>query len=174
MSGPRSESKLQEHPFLGQLLEHNAVPYRGYVGPRSERGRVTLYLSLGDLSFYVEIDEDDIVASSPCPERLMPHGGTVVWVKQDAEVVAHGQRVNVYPARMPQIPAVRRLLTADPVGGAGAAEPPMVQVETGRLNIRLRQRARSTCASCHCSSCQTHPTCTCELQDQQPVVVIAD
>ena len=147
MTNPQSDINLQEHPFLGQLLEHNAVPYRGYVGPRSERGRVTLYLSLGDLSFYVEIDEADIVASAPCPERLMPHGGTVVWVKRDAEVVAHGKRVNVYPARTPQVPAVRRLITAG--AGPGAEEPPMVQVETGRLNIRLRQRARSTCASCH-------------------------
>ena len=168
----KSYSKVQEHPFLGQLLEHNAVPYRGYVGPPSDRGRVTLYLSLGDLSFYLEVAEDDIVASAPCPERLMPNGGTIVWVKRDAEVVAHGKRVNVYPARTPQVPAVRRLITADADPGVGDA--PMVEVETGRLNIRLRQRARSTCASCHCSSCQTHPTCTCEPQDQQPVAVIAE
>jgi hypothetical protein len=165
-------TKLEQHPLLAQILEHNAVPYRGYVGPPSDRGRVTLYLSLGDLSFYVEVAEEDIVASAPCPERLMPNGATVVWVKRDAEVVAHGQRTNVYPARTPQVPAVRRLLSADaqPV----AADAPMVEVETGRLNIRLRQRARSTCASCHCSSCQTHPTCTCEPQDQQPVAVIAE
>jgi hypothetical protein len=171
MSSP-SDNNLQAHPLLSRLLEHNTVPYRGYIGPRSKKGRVTLYQSLGDLSFYLEIDESDIVASAPAPEQLLPHGGTVVWVKQDAEVVSHGKRVNVFHAREPQIPAVRRLLTADADPGAG--DPPMVQVETGRLNIRLRQRARSTCASCHCSSCQTHPTCTCEPQDQQPVIVVAE
>ncbi len=61
-----------------------------------------LYPSLGDLSFSIEINKSDIVASAAAPESLLPHGGTVIWVKPDAEVVCHGDRINTVAARRPR------------------------------------------------------------------------
>lgn len=148
------DDDLRAHPLLSRLLEvgANVRAFRGYVGPDKDNGRVRLYPSLGDLSFSIEIDKSDIVASAAAPESLLPHGGTVIWVKPDAEVVCHGDRINTVAARRPrQASALDETQTA-----AGR----LVEVQTGRLNIQLRPRVMSTCASCSCSSCETHPSCT--------------
>ena len=89
---------------LNRLLDAdpNVRAFRGYVGPERDTGRVRLYPSLGDLGFCIEINKSDIVASAAAPERLLPHGGTVIWVRPDAEVVCHGDRINTVAARRPR------------------------------------------------------------------------
>ncbi len=166
---------LRAHPLLSRLLAHGADfrAFRGYVGPSKDGGTVTLYPSLGDLTFSLEINERDIVASAAAPESLLPHGGTVVWVKPDAEVVCHGERVNTISARRPRNNIGREVAVAA-VNSDQTAAGRLVEVEAGRLRIRLRPRVLSTCASCTCSSCTTHPTCTStcnSVQAQRAVVV---
>jgi hypothetical protein len=152
---------LLAHPLLSRLLEvgPNVRAFRGYVGPDKDSGRLRLYPSLGDLSFSIEINKSDIVASAAAPEWLLPHGGTVVWVKPDAEVACRGDQINTVAARRPRQAGAMGVSPADlyetqtPTGR-------LVEVQTGRLSIQLRPRVMSTCASCHCSSCETHPGCT--------------
>jgi hypothetical protein len=154
---------LRAHPLLSQLLKvgPNVRAFRGYVGPEKDEGRVMLYQSLGDLSFSIEIKKSDIVASAAAPETLLPHGGTVIWVKPDAEVVCHGDRINTVAARRPQQAAAPDVSPAT-VHETQTAAGRLVEVQRGRLNIQLRPRVASSCASCSCSSCETHPSCTSE------------
>ncbi|TDY16777.1 hypothetical protein B0G81_7887 [Paraburkholderia sp. BL6665CI2N2] len=156
------DNQLKAHPLLSRLLDAgvNVRAFRGYIGPDDGSGRVRLFPSLGDLAFFIEVDKNDIVAAADAPESLLPHGGTVIWVKPDAEVVCHGDRVNVIAAR-------RRRDSGAFVSAANLSEPQtaasrLVEVRAGRLDIRLRPRVMSSCASCSCSSCETHPSCTSE------------
>jgi hypothetical protein len=155
------DDHLRAHPLLSRLLEvgANVRAFRGYVGPDKDNGRVRLYPSLGDLSFSIEIDESDIVASAAAPESLLPHGGTVIWVRPDAEVVCYGDRINTVAARHPRQASALDVSPANVYETQTAARR-LVEVQTGRLNIQLRPRVMSTCASCSCSSCETHPSCT--------------
>jgi hypothetical protein len=150
---------LGAHPLLSQLLEvgGNVRAFRGYVGPDKDSGRVRLYPSLGDLSFSIEINKSDIVATAAAPETLLPHGGTVIWVKPDAEVICRGDTINTVAARRTRQAGTLDGLVAN-VGETVAGR--LVEVRRGRLNIQLRPRVMSTCASCTCSSCETHPSCT--------------
>jgi hypothetical protein len=155
-----NDQHLRTHPLLSRLLEvgANVRAFRGYVGPDKDSGRVRLYPSLGDLSFSIEINKNDIVASAAAPESILPHGGTVIWVKPDAEVVCHGDRINTVAARRPR--QAGALVSSANVAETQTAAGRLVEVQTGRLNIQLRTRVMSTCASCSCSSCETNPSCT--------------
>jgi hypothetical protein len=155
------DDHLRAHPLLSRLLEAgtNVRAFRGYVGPDKDSGRVRLYPSLGDLSFSIEINKSDIVASAAAPEWLLPHGGTVIWVKPDAEVVCRGDQINIVAARRPRQAGALDVSPAN-VDVMQTAAGRLVDVQRGRLNIQLRPRVMSSCASCTCSSCETHPSCT--------------
>lgn len=160
MARQKSDENLTPHPLLSRLLEvgPSVRAYRGYVGPDRNDGRVRLYPSLGDLAFCIEIDKRDIVASAAAAESLLPHGGTVIWIRPDAQVVCHGDRINSVAARRPRKAAALNVPAATVSGASKAGS--LVEVQTGRLRIRLRPRVMSTCASCSCSSCEPHPGCT--------------
>ena len=169
MATQKHEDHLGPHPLLTRLLEAGGDlrAFRGYVGPNSDRGRVRLYPSLGDLSFSIEIDKSDIVASAAAPESLLPHGGTVVWVKPGAEVKCHGDRINTVAARRPRQGRAMDVPSATVNEMQKAAS--LVEVQTGRLSIHLRPRVMSSCASCSCSSCETNPSCTSTCNQMRPM-----
>lgn len=161
MANQRHNDQLRAHALLGRLLEvgTNVRALRGYIGPDKGDGRIRLYPSLGDLGFSIEIDSSDIVASAAAPESLLPYGGSTIWVKPDAELVCHGDRVNTVSARRPR-GAGAVTVSATNVDQTQTAAGRLVEVQAGRLNIQLRPRVMSTCASCSCSSCEPHPGCT--------------
>jgi len=173
MAKQNPNDHLGPHPLLNRLLEvgPDVRAFRGYVGPSKDRGRVKLYPSLGDLSFSIEIDRSDIVASAAAPESLLPHGGTVIWVRPDAEVRCQGDRINTVAARRPRQAAARDTAIASVADTRRAGS--LVEVQKGRLSIQLRPRVMSSCASCSCSSCETNPSCTstCNTIPQRTVVV---
>ena len=121
-SQKQEDHHLRAHPLLSRLLAvgTDVKAFRGYVGPERDGKRVRLYPSLGDLGFCIEIDKSDIVASAPAPETLLPHGGTVIWVRPDADVVCRGDRVNTVAARGPRRAEAYNETTA----GATEFEPP--------------------------------------------------
>ena len=166
------DNHLRAHPILSRLLDAgaNVRALRGYVGPSKDADRLRLYPSLGDLSFSIEIAKSDIVASAAAPETLLPHGGTVVWVRPEAEITSHGSRTIAMGA-----PGGRRaggLAAGAGLGQTAAAD--LVDVKAGRLRIMLRPKVMSTCASCTCSSCETHPSCTstCNQIAARPTIVV--
>lgn len=167
MAKQPDDQYLRAHPLLSRLLDvgENVRAFRGYVGPSKESGRVRLYPSLGDLSFSIEINKSDIVATAAAPETLLPHGGTVIWVKPDAEVTCRGDRINVISARRPRQAGAAEVSPAQVVETEAGR---LVEVRKGRLNIQLRSRVMSTCASCTCSSCETNPSCTSECNGSMP------
>jgi hypothetical protein len=163
------DQNLRTHPLVSALLDHgtDVRAFRGYVGPSKENGRVRLYPRLGDLNFCLEFNESDIIATAPAPESFLPHGGTVIWVGPDAEVVCRGEQVNAISARQPR----RR---SAPVGRPNAnqartAAGQLVEVQTGRVSIQFRERVMDSCASCTCASCDANPTCQCVPGYPEPV-----
>jgi hypothetical protein len=168
MANPTPAHKhLQPHALLGRLLAHGAGAdarvFRGYVGPSPANGRVSLYPSLGDLTFSIEIAEKDILESVDAPETLLPHGGTLIWVKRDAEVVFHGQQVRTVAVRSlghSEARPVARVVS--PVGPAAVrtAAARLVEVQRGRLQIQVRPGIADTCASCSCASCGPCKLCS--------------
>ena len=147
--------RLKPHSLLEKLLSTSggadARVFRGYIGPSTTEGRVRLYPSLGDLTFSIEIPEEDIIDFADAPETLLPYGGVAVWVKHDSEVAFHGRQVTTQ--------AVRSLRRSDPrsvaeVGSLESATPgQFVEVSRGRLQVRVRRRTMDSCASCTCASC---------------------
>jgi len=86
-TGPGAE--IPENQLVARLISAgaaNATALRGYFGPTTTEGRVTLYPSLDDLSESFEIARDDILAFEAAPDSVLPNGGMIVWVKKDAEV----------------------------------------------------------------------------------------
>jgi hypothetical protein len=174
MANQKHDDHLAAHPLLKRLLDVGADvrAFRGYVGPDQNNGRVRLYPSLGDLSFSIEINKSDIVASAAAPESLLPHGGTVIWTRPDAEVVCHGDRINAVAARRPRQAGGLDVSAANVHEAHQAGR--LVEVQKGRLSIRLRARVMSSCASCSCSSCETNPGCksTCNQITALPSVTV--
>ena len=172
MPRPRgsAESRFEPHPILSRLLEQSegagARAFRGYIGPSKAEGGVWLYPSLGDLSFSIEIREADILDTADAPETLLPHGGTIVWVRTDAEVVFHGREVTTVAVRSIGLGPRQEAIDVARTSGA------FVDVQQGRLRLRVRSRVMDTCASCSCSSCEPHPGCTSTCKSTLPPVVV--
>jgi hypothetical protein len=89
---PDNDLKLPVHPLLARLVGDQAgdsIALRGYVGPPTAGGHVTLYPRLDDLSESFEFAREDVLAFEKAPESMLPNGGTIVWVKKNAEVILH-------------------------------------------------------------------------------------
>jgi hypothetical protein len=156
---------IEVNSLLSRLLSHNvdASVLRGYVGPAKTEGTIRLYPTLGFLHLYYEINEDDIIDTAPAPVTTLPHGGTIVWVRTDAEVVVHGDTVMTVPVRTLKVRArVGRQAAAD-VSRSDAGK--YVNVVRGRLNMSVpAQKVDDICASCApCSSCGVCTT-TCHVE----------
>ncbi|ANI39402.1 hypothetical protein [Mycolicibacterium vaccae] len=155
--GPKH--KIEVNPLLSRLLSHGveAGVLRGYVGPAKKPGTVRLYPTLGFLHLYYEIDEDDIVDTAPAPETVLPHGGTILWVRNDADVVIHGDTVLTVPVRT--LKSRQHAVPVPPAESAGPDAGRAVNVVRGRLRMSFPASTTvaencTVCASCApCSSC---------------------
>lgn len=85
-------AKLSSNPKDPHAPPENVRRFAGYFGPSAMDGSVRLYLSLGDLSTYLEIQKDQIVHSEKVPESVMDGEACYVWVKQDAMVTVATSR----------------------------------------------------------------------------------
>jgi hypothetical protein len=151
---PGNETKV--NPLLSRLLSHgvDTSVLRGYIGPSKKDGTIRLYPTLGFLHLYYEIDEDDIVDTAPAPTAALPHDGTIVWVRSDAEVAVHGDTVITVPVRT--LKARPRQANADTADRGGSDSAKYVDVVRGRLRMSLpvMRADDDVCASCDpCSSC---------------------
>jgi hypothetical protein len=147
MSDTDSEARLPENnSLLTKLLATegvaNAMVLRGYVGPTTAEGNVTLYPRIDDVSECFEIAPDDILHSVVVPESVLPYGGTMIWVRKNANIVH--RRVETSARLSDRIGNVNR-----PETEAGFAE-----VRKGRLRIQVRSRPAFQCTSCYnCRTC---------------------
>jgi hypothetical protein len=86
--------RLPVHPLIKRLTSRverrpeGAVRFAGYVGESERVGWIKLYLTLYDLSQYVEIEDRDIVRTEDAPEYLLPHKGLIIWVHERSPVRA--------------------------------------------------------------------------------------
>jgi hypothetical protein len=84
---------LRVHPMLNELTRRGGdrpgtVMLVGYAGEASEPGKVRLYLSLSDLSLYLEFAEDSVLNTHETNS-----GGVVVWVGAHESVTAVHTRI---------------------------------------------------------------------------------
>ena len=81
--------KYRPHPLVDKLTdgkgEAGSVKLLGYFGSAAD-GVVKVYPSLDDLSVYYQIREADIVHVEDAPAEELPHGGSAIWVKTNAQV----------------------------------------------------------------------------------------
>lgn len=155
----QSGRDVEVNPLLSRLLAHgvDAIVFRGYVGPPKKEGTIALYPTLGFLNVFIEIRLADIVETAPAPTTALPHNGTIVWVRSDAEVVFHGDAVVTVPVRTlrRQRPAIGETTTT----AASSEAAKYVDVVPGRLRMTVPSatlRADDVCASCRgCASCTT-------------------
>lgn len=122
--------KYKPHPVVSKLEETGAVRLLGYFGGTTE-GVVKIYPSLDDLSVCLKVREADILHVEEATADELPHGGSAIWVRPDAQVertVTQCSSVQArflaggIAARMAGGPAVAYARAAGTVGG-GQAEP---------------------------------------------------
>ena len=97
------KSKLSVHPLVASLTTggeepESAVRFAGYIGESGQAGKVRLYLTLNDLSQYVEFEEKAVLHTAEAPENVLPQKGLFVWVKANSQVLAI--RAKQMPARV--------------------------------------------------------------------------
>jgi hypothetical protein len=164
-SGPR---EFAENPLLRSLTARgevpNAVTFLGYVGASANEGVITLYPTLNDLSFGVEIAESDILQSTEAAETELPYGGMILWVRTDAEVTVRSVR-KVRAGRLGGIGPARARIAGPQVKGAAAPAEKSSEVRKGRLLIRMPNAGvmrQDDCFSrCDCSTCNCSSSCDC-------------
>ena len=83
-----ADAKFPVHAIVDKIGDTPATKLLGYFGGTSG-GKVTVHPSLDDLSSFVRLNEDDILHVEDAPPEVLPHGGSVIWVKADAPV-EHG------------------------------------------------------------------------------------
>jgi hypothetical protein len=159
-SGP----DIEVHPLLSRLLSQgvDVCVFRGYVGPSEREGFVRLYPSLGYLNFSIEIGLKDVVETAPAPTSLLPHKGTVVWVRNDAEVVFHGDSVTTVPVRSLRRRAPDAVTADTSITPERSQASNYIDIVRGRLRMTVPARRSAAvvkedddiCASCRgCASC---------------------
>jgi hypothetical protein len=126
----------------------NTMSLRGYVGPTTTEGRVTLYPRINDLSESLEIAGGDILHSTDVSESFLPYGAKIIWVKKDANII-HRRGETIGNVKDPETKAN------------------LVEVRKGRLHIQIRSMPAAQCNSCfscqnclrcvsRCNTCQSH------------------
>jgi hypothetical protein len=147
----RGSTRIEAHPLFAKLAREgiaDPTSFRGYIGPSSNDGHVTLYSSLEYPSASIEIARDDIVHVEDVPENFLPFGAKVVWVKGDAQVTRRHQQ------------------EAETVGAADIRpKGDFVELSRGRLRMRawetrlrgIASDCASPCSTCRgeCSVCQS-------------------
>ena len=84
-----SQDPLVEHLLPDPSQEHpNVRVLAGFVGNSTQEGNVRLYLTPA-LDVYLEIPRQAIVKRQSLASEQNPLAGTMLWVKQDADVVLH-------------------------------------------------------------------------------------
>jgi hypothetical protein len=88
------EPLLRQDPLVERLLSDpseenlNVDVLTGFLGNSTQEEYVRLYLTPA-LDVYLEIPRRAVVQSHSLVSELNPLGGTVLWVKQDADIVLH-------------------------------------------------------------------------------------
>jgi hypothetical protein len=80
-----AEAKFPVHKIVDKIGDTPAIKLMGYFGGTSEK-LVTIHPSLDDLSVRYRVREADILHVEDAPSDVLPHGGSVIWLKADAPV----------------------------------------------------------------------------------------
>jgi hypothetical protein len=117
--GPKQDdliSKLVKDP----KAPPDALLLSGFVGASSEEGHTRLYLT-ATLEDYVEIPNDAILLTQEIPKDQSPMGGTLLWIKRDAELIHGKVGPNRLKAKFLEGRIQREFLRAQAAGVPGAA-----------------------------------------------------
>ena len=84
-------TKLRQDELIEKLVRLPAPPpdvilLGGLVGNSTRPGHLRLYLT-PLLNHYIEFLEDDVLYHQPVPPALNPLGGTLLWVRREANLL---------------------------------------------------------------------------------------
>ncbi|HXL23520.1 MAG TPA: hypothetical protein VOA78_13715 [Candidatus Dormibacteraeota bacterium] len=117
--GPKQDdliSKLVKDP----KAPPDALLLSGFVGASSEEGHTRLYLT-ATLEDYVEIPNDAILLTQEIPKDQSPMGGTLLWIKSDAELIHGKVGPNRLKAKFLEGRIQQEFVRAQAAGAPGAA-----------------------------------------------------
>ena len=88
---PSGPAELRQDELIEKLVPDPAAPpdvivLVGFLGKSSRAGYVRLYLT-PKLNDYFEIPEKDVILTQSLATELNPLGGTIVWVRREAELL---------------------------------------------------------------------------------------
>ena len=88
---PSGPAELRQDELIEKLVPDPAAPpdvivLVGFLGKSSRAGYVRLYIT-PKLNDYFEIREKDVVLTQSLATELNPLGGTVVWVRREADLL---------------------------------------------------------------------------------------
>ncbi len=74
------------HPLITKNVDGTYTLY-GYLGPVSPGGILKFYADVTYLDYFLEIPVTAIRHHADAPEDMLPHGGTILFVDGEAEIV---------------------------------------------------------------------------------------
>src|ERR1700736_1812143 len=88
---PNHSNELRQDELIEKLVPDPATPpdvilLAGLLGRSDRTGYVRLYLT-PLLNEYVEISEKDVLHHQKIPPALNPLGGTLVWIRREANLL---------------------------------------------------------------------------------------
>jgi len=88
---PTRSTELRADELIEKLVPDPATPpdlilLAGFLGKSNRAGYVRLYLTLL-LNEYLEISEKDVLHHQPFAPALNPLGGTLVWIRREANLL---------------------------------------------------------------------------------------
>jgi hypothetical protein len=127
------KGNLKQDDLIAKLVKDPKAPpdallLTGFLGASSEDDHTRLYLT-ATLDDYVEIPTDAILHTQEIPKDQSPLGGTLLWIKKDAELI-HGKvgpnrtKARFLEGRIQQ--EFIRAQAAGPAGVPGTATVPLV------------------------------------------------
>jgi hypothetical protein len=123
---PENKAGPKQDDLIAKLVKDPKAPpdallLSGFVGASSEEGHTRLYFTLED---YVEIPNDAILLAQEIPKEHSPLGGTLLWIKSDAELIHGKVGPNRLKAKFLEGRIQQEFVRAQAAGAAGGPLPP--------------------------------------------------
>lgn len=129
----------------------DVVAIAGYVGSSTDDAVVRLYPRLDDLAVSVEVAAADILTTADAPTGALPLGGTVLWLRQSAELTVRRSRTVPASSRL-----VRRLVGVGGVlGPSGGDDRLGIRVHTAAAAVPPIYIPPEECLPCQSTNCMS-------------------
>jgi len=129
------KGNLKQDDLIAKLVKDPKAPpdallLSGFLGASSEDDHTRLYLT-ATLDDYVEIPSDAILHTQEIPKDQSPLGGTLLWIKKDAELIHGKVGPNRTKAKFLEGRIQQEFVRAQAAVGIGVDIPPSLPLGPG-------------------------------------------